>query len=143
MDTIPDPELAWRELFPRVRFRSRRNIERRGANTLPLSGTRQAMWHLSKRRGEEVDEVVGVVRGAPRDKVWEEVKGAGWRWEIMVVGELEQSSRPCEHAVQSREPKVVGGVTWVYKIWALVHKHAETQVRKCRNGRTRARSRTR
>ena len=31
------------------------------------------------------------------------------------VGELEQSSRPCVRAVQSREPKVVGGVTWVYK----------------------------
>ena len=62
-----------------------------------------------------MDDVVGVVSKAPRDKVWEEVKGAGWGWERMFVGELEQASRPCERAVQSREPKVVGGVTRVYK----------------------------
>ena len=114
MDANPDRNLAWRELIPRVRFHSRRSVERRGANTLPLSGTCQAKWHLSKRRGEEVDDVIGVVRGAPRDKVWEEVKGAGWQWERMFVGELEQLSQPCEH-VQSREPKVVGGVTRGYK----------------------------
>ena len=84
-------------------------FERHGANTLPLSGTRQAKWHLSKRRGEEVDDVVGVVRGAPRDKVWEEVNGAGMKTgKNVCVGELEQSSRPCERAVQSRQPKVVG-----------------------------------
>ena len=74
-------------------------FERRGDNTLPLSGTRQAKWHLSNRRGEEVDDVVGVVRGAPRDK---EVKGAGMEMGKNVFGELEQSSRPCGHAVQSR-----------------------------------------
>ena len=79
-------------IIPRVRF------ERRGANTLPLSGTRQAKWHLSKRRGEEMEDVVGVVRGAPRDKVWEEVKGAGMTG--MFVGELKQPSRPYERAVQ-------------------------------------------
>ena len=77
MDANPDRNLAWRDLIPRVRFHSNWNVERRGANTLPLSGTRQAMWHLSKRRGEEVDDVVGFVGEAPRDKVWEEVKGAG------------------------------------------------------------------
>ena len=38
----------------------------------------------------------------------------------MVMGkclcrELEQSSRPCERAVQSREPKGVAGATRVYK----------------------------
>ena len=87
---------------------------RRGANTFPVSGTRQAKWHLSKMPGEEVDDVVGVVREAPRGKVWE-VKGAGWSWERMFIVELEQSPRPCERAVQSREPKVVGGVTRVYK----------------------------
>ena len=75
----PDEDLAWRDLIPRVSFHSDWNGERRGASTLPLTGTRQAMWHLSKRRGEEVCD--GVVAGgeAPRDKVWEEVKGAGWR----------------------------------------------------------------
>ena len=78
MDVNPDRNLAWRDLILRVRFQSNWNVERRAANTLPLSGTRQAMWHLSKRRGEEVGEVVVVVREAPRDKVWEEVKGAGW-----------------------------------------------------------------
>ena len=70
---------------------------------------------LVEKAREEVGDDVVVVSEAPRDKVWEEVKGAGWRWEIMFVGELEQSSRPCVCAVQSREPKVVGGVTWVYK----------------------------
>ena len=53
MDTFPDPDLAWLVLIPRVRFHPRRTIERRGANTLPLSGTRQAMWHLSKRRAKK------------------------------------------------------------------------------------------
>ena len=48
MDVNPDADLAWRELIPRVRFHSRRNIERHGANTLPLIGPRQAKWHLSK-----------------------------------------------------------------------------------------------
>ena len=83
MDANPDSDLAWRGLTPGVRF------ERRGANTLPLSGTRQAKWHLSKRRGEEVGDVVVVVSEAPRDKVWEEVKGAGKHG---CVGGLEQSS---------------------------------------------------
>ena len=118
MDVNPDADLAWRGLIPRVRFHSGRNVERRGANTLPLSGTRQAMWHLSKRRGEEVGEVVVVVSEAARDKVWEEVRGAGWDGK-MFVGELEQLSRPCVRAVQSREPKVVGGVTRVYKCFGL------------------------
>ena len=66
-------------------------FERRGANTFPLSGTRQAKWHLSKRRGEEVDDVVGVVSEAPRDKVWEEVKGAGWRGKRKFVSENSNS----------------------------------------------------
>ena len=70
-------------------------------------------------------------------------EGRGMGWERMFVGELEQSSRPCVRAVQSREPKVVSGVTRVYKCVALVYNHAETQVRKCGNGRTRARGRTR
>ena len=87
----PDADLAWRDLVPRVRFHSDWNVERRGTNTLPLSGTRQAMWHLSKRRGGEVGDVVGVVSEAPRDKVWEEVKGAGWSWERMFVAENSNS----------------------------------------------------
>ena len=77
VDVNPDADLVWRELIPRVRFHSSGSVERRGANTLPLSGTRQAMWHLSKRCGEEVGDVAVVVSEAPRDKVWEEVKGAG------------------------------------------------------------------
>ena len=116
MNPNPDADLARRELIPRVGFHSIMGVERRGANTLPLSGTRQAKYHLSKRRGEEVDEVVGVVRGAPRGKVWEKVKGARMEMKKNVCfGELEQSSRPCERAVQSREPKVGGGVARVYK----------------------------
>ena len=74
-----------------TRFNPRVRFERRGANTLPLSGSRQAMWHLSKRRGEEVENVVVVVSVAPRDKVWEEVKGAGWSWERMFVAENSNS----------------------------------------------------
>ena len=66
MDVNPDADLAWRGLIPRVRFYSNWNVERRGANTLPLSGTRQAMWHLSKRRGEDVGDVVVVVSEAPK-----------------------------------------------------------------------------
>ena len=91
MDVNPGWNLAWRDLFPRVRFHSGRNVERRGANTLPLSGTRQAMWHLSKRRGEEMNGVVVVVSEAPRDKVWEEVNDAGWSWERMFVSENSNS----------------------------------------------------
>ena len=33
---------------------------------------------LAEKAREEVNDVVGVVSEAPRDKVWEEVKGAGW-----------------------------------------------------------------
>ena len=106
------------------------HTERRGANTLPLSGTRKAKWHLSKRRVDKVDEgVIVVVREAPNDKVREEVDRWGaenvWRG----VGGLVQSSQP-GGAVQSRDPKGDGGVKRVYKYWALVYKHAETQVRK-------------
>ena len=82
---------------------------------------------LVEKAREEVSDVVGVVSEAPRDKVWGEVKGAG---KNVCVGELEQSSRPCVRVVQSREPKVVGGVTWYINVWALVYKRAETQVRK-------------
>ena len=89
MDVNPDADLAWREIIPGVRFHSSRNVERRGANILPLSGTRQAKWHLPKRRGEEVDDVVVIVSEAPRDKVWEEVKGAGM--EGMFVSENSNS----------------------------------------------------
>ena len=67
---------------------------------------------LVKKAREEVGDVVAVVSEAPRDKVWEEVKGAG---KNVCGGELEQSSLPCVRAVQSREPKVVGGVTRLYK----------------------------
>ena len=48
VDIFPDPDLAWLVLSPRARFHPRRNIERRVANILPLSGTRQAKWHLLK-----------------------------------------------------------------------------------------------
>ena len=64
---------------------------------------------VEKAHRDVYDVVVGVSE-APRDKVWEEVKG-----DNVCVGELEQSSRPCVRAVHSREPKVVGGVTRVYK----------------------------
>ena len=66
------------------------HTERRGANTLPLSGTRKAKWHLSKRRADEVDEgVIVVVREAPNDKVREEVDR--WGAEKMFEGALEDS----------------------------------------------------
>ena len=61
-----------------MRVHSDWNVERSGANTLPLSGTRQAMWHFVEKAREEVNDAVVVVSEAPRDKVWEEVKGAGW-----------------------------------------------------------------
>ena len=34
---------------------------------------------LVEKAREEVGDVVVVVSEAPRDKIWEEVKGAGWR----------------------------------------------------------------
>ena len=49
--------------------RTRNHTERRGANTLPLSGTRKAKWLLPKRRVHEVGEgVIVVVREAPNDR---------------------------------------------------------------------------
>ena len=70
-------------------------FERRGANTLPLSGTRQAKWHLSKRRGEEVDDIVGVVGGVPRDKVWEEVNDAGMKRMFVSNSRLDHVNARC------------------------------------------------
>ena len=58
---------------------------------------------LVEKAREEVDDVVVVVSEAARDKVWEEVKGAGWRWERMFVSENSNSHLDRVHARCSPE----------------------------------------
>ena len=45
----------------RIIARNGNPCERCGSNTLPLSGTRKAKWHLSKKRVREVGDGVIVV----------------------------------------------------------------------------------
>ena len=76
----------------------------RRSNTLRPSGTREAKWHMSKRRVCEVDEgVIVVVKEAPNDR-GKEVARQG-RGKMRDGGGLVQSSQP-GGTVQSREPKI-------------------------------------
>ena len=101
--------------------------ERRGSNTLPLSGTRKAKWHLSKRRVSEVDEgAMVVVREAPNDRGKEVDRQ--WRKKR---GMVEDSFSRLSLVARCSPENQRLAVEWLGYIncWDLVCKHAETRVR--------------
>ena len=118
MDTIADPDLSWRELIPRVRFHSSRNIERRGANTLlPLNGGgsilrvgRWAVWASASRVRIGVRSGTGVLRGCWSARVT--APSCSWVWAMLLEVVVARWARRVGEFADGGVGVGVGEVIW-------------------------------